>query len=252
MRNIKPLFYLYQVYKYLVFFPFLGIATAVCGSLAVITAIFIGGKTSSLFGVLWAKLNAYMTPMFVSVSGRENIDKNQSYVIVSNHQSQYDIFLVYGWLPIDFRWVMKIELRKVPVLGYACYKIGHVFINRKNKTAAITSLEEAKRRISGGTSIFFFPEGTRSDDGKLIEFKKGAFRMAVDMNLPILPITIVGTRKILPNKTIALFPGSAKLIINKPIDIAGYNENNLEELVALSKRSIGETLDKYPGESTVS
>jgi 1-acyl-sn-glycerol-3-phosphate acyltransferase len=248
MRNIKPLFYLYQVYKYLVFFPFLGIATFVCGSLAVISAIIIGHKTSSLFGVLWAKLNAYITPMFVSVSGSENIDKNQSYVIVSNHQSQYDIFLVYGWMPVDFRWVMKIELRKVPVLGYACYKIGHVFINRKNKQAAIASLEDAKKRISGGTSILFFPEGTRSNDGKLIEFKKGAFRMALDMNLPILPITIVGTRKILPNKTIALFPGSAKLIINKPIEITGYSEENLDDLVRKTKKSIQATLDKYPGE----
>jgi 1-acyl-sn-glycerol-3-phosphate acyltransferase len=248
MRNIKPLFYLYQVYKYLVFFPFLGIATLVCGSLAVISAIIIGHKTSSLFGVLWAKLNAYITPMFVSVSGSENIDKNQSYVIVSNHQSQYDIFLVYGWMPVDFRWVMKIELRKVPVLGYACYKIGHVFINRKNKQAAIASLEDAKKRISGGTSILFFPEGTRSNDGKLIEFKKGAFRMALDMNLPILPITIVGTRKILPNKTIALFPGSAKLIINKPIEITGYSEENLDDLVRKTKKSIQATLDKYPGE----
>ncbi len=248
MRNIKPLFYLYQVYKYLIFFPFLGIATLFCGSFAVLTAIFIGHKTSSLFGVLWAKLNAYITPMFVSVHGKENIDRNQSYVIVSNHQSQYDIFLVYGWLPVDFRWVMKIELRKVPVLGYACYKIGHVFINRKNKQAALTSLEEAKKRISGGTSIFFFPEGTRSNDGKLMEFKKGAFRMAIDMNLPILPITIVGTRKILPNKTIALFPGSAKLIINKPVEITGYSEENLDELIGIAKKSIQETLDKYPGE----
>jgi 1-acyl-sn-glycerol-3-phosphate acyltransferase len=248
MRNIKPLFYLYQVYKYLIFFPFLGIATFICGSLAAITAIFIGHRTSSLFGVLWAKLNAYLTPMFVSVYGSENIDKKQSYIVVSNHQSQYDIFLVYGWLPVDFRWVMKIELRKVPVLGYACYKIGHVFINRKNKQAAIASLEDAKKRISGGTSIFFFPEGTRSDDGKLMKFKKGAFRMALDMDLPILPVTIVGTRNILPNKTLALFPGSAKLIINKPVDITGYSETNLDELIELTKRSIKKSLDEYSGE----
>ncbi len=144
---------------------------------------------------------AWVTPMRVSVEGRENLDPKQSYVLVSNHQSQYDIFLLYGWLGVDFKWVMKKELRKVLGIGVACDRLGHIFIDRSNHAAALATLETAKERIVDGTSVIFFPEGTRSRDGQLKKFKKGAFRMAVDLGLPILPLTVTGTRDVLPAGT---------------------------------------------------
>ncbi|HOO70343.1 MAG TPA: lysophospholipid acyltransferase family protein [Spirochaetota bacterium] len=194
---------------------------------------------------MWARLNSLVTPMSVEVIGEENVKNDQSYIIVANHQSQYDIFVVYGWFPGDFRWVMKKELRKAPVIGYFCEKAGHVYIDRSNTEAALQSINEAKSRISGGTSILFFPEGTRSPEAKLLPFKKGAFKFALDMGLPVLPVTIIGTKYILPNNTLALFPGKATMIIHKPIDIREYDEEHIGDLMERTRRVIQKTVDDY-------
>jgi len=121
----KLLHILYQPYKWLVFFPFLIATTLAFGFFAVfLLSISVSPKTvSNLCGARWSRINSIMTPMCVSVTGRHNIDPACSYVIVSNHQSHYDVFVLYGWLGVDFKWVMKQELRKVPALGVACEKI---------------------------------------------------------------------------------------------------------------------------------
>ena len=249
MRNIKILFYAYQLYKYVVFYPLLALSTVFLGTLASLMAIVFGAKIATWNGVIWARFNSLITPMFVKVIGREKINKKQSYVVVANHQSQYDIFVIYGWLPLDFRWVMKMELRKVPILGYYCYKAGHIYIDRSDSKAAIDSINAAKSKMKNGTSVVFFPEGTRSVTGQLLEFKKGAFKFALDLGLPVLPITIIGTKEILPANSIGLFPGNAKLVIHKPIDIAGYTEKNIQELMDRAKESIQQGLDEHSGRS---
>lgn len=245
MRNNKPLLYLYQVYKYLIYYPAVGISTFICGTVAVILVIFTSPKVGTFMGIVWAKFNSFMTPMFVKVIGKENMNEKQSYIIASNHQSQFDIFVIYGWLPVDFKWVMKVQLRRVPFLGYACYKLGHVFIDRSNRESAVASINAAKKTIKEGTSIVFFPEGTRSMDGNLIEFKKGAFKFAIDIGLPILPVTITGTRDVLPPKSTALFPGRVKMIFHEPIDVTDYNDENTMELLERTKAAINKGLDEY-------
>jgi 1-acyl-sn-glycerol-3-phosphate acyltransferase len=167
----------------------------------------------------------------LKVEGKENIIKKQSYVIVSNHQSQFDIFVLYGWLGVDFKWVIKMELRKVPFIGIACERIGHIFIDRSDRAKALAAINAAKKNIVNGTSVIFFPEGTRSIDGSLGPFKKGAFRIAIDLGLPILPITITGTKNILPSNSMDLFPGRARMKIHKSIGIAGFNDTNMQELM---------------------
>ncbi len=206
MRDNKILFNLYQIYKYIVFFPLLAISICVLIVFIFIFFYIASERFVQIAGVAWTRFNSFITPMSVAVIGKHNLRKNQSYVIVANHQSLYDIFALYGWLPVDFRWVMKIELRRVPVLGYYCYKAGHIYIDRSNHQKAVDSINAAKKKIKNGTCIVFFPEGTRSMTGELIEFKKGAFKFALDINLPILPVTIVGTREILPASTLGLFP----------------------------------------------
>jgi len=228
----KILRILYQPYKWLIFAPYLAVSTLFFGSLTVVLAVVTNPRiTSFVCGTIWARLNGYLTPICVKVTGRDHIDPAQSYVIVANHQSQYDIFVLYGWLGIDFKWVMKQELRKVPGIGIGCEKVGHIFIDRSNHEKALASLRAAKEKIVNGTSVIFFPEGTRSRNGSLKTFKKGAFKMAVDLRLPVLPITIIGTRDILPSDSIDLFPGRVRMIIHSPIDIAGYTDDNLDELV---------------------
>ena len=221
----------YQPYKYLVVAPALVLATAFSATLAVVLSLVTSARTASrLTAVPWARVMAWVTPMRVKVEGRENIDPRQSYVLVSNHQSQYDIFVLYGWLGVDFKWVIKQELRNVPGIGVACERLGHIFIDRSNHAAAIATLEAARTKIVDGTSVIFFPEGTRSTDGQLLRFKRGAFRMAVDLGLPILPLTVTGTRDVLPANTSDLMPGSARLIIHEPISIEGVTVKDCQKL----------------------
>jgi 1-acyl-sn-glycerol-3-phosphate acyltransferase len=239
----KLLIILYQPYKWLFFAPFLLLNTLFFGIAAVLVSSLINQRVGSYFGgVIWSRLNGYFTPMFVNVEGRQNINKNSSYVIISNHQSVYDIFLIYGWLGIDIKWVMKKELGKLPGVGFGSRKVGHIFLDRSNSRVALESLNEAKRKLVNGTSVMIFPEGTRSDTGKLGNFKRGAFKLALDLELPILPITLIGTNDILPNGTVKLRPGKVKMIIHKPIDIHQYNEENMQDLIACAKEVIGQAL----------
>ncbi len=241
----RILYLLYQPYKWLVFYPYLVLSTLFFAFWAILLALFTNAKTASFIGgVIWARMNTYLTPVFVKVVGRENIDKKQSYIIVSNHQSSYDIFVLYGWLGIDIKWIMKRELKKIPALGIAAGKVGHIYIDRSKREAALTLLDAAKSKAVDGTSLVFFPEGTRSKDGKVGSFQKGAFKMAIDLGLPILPITIMGTKDILPSGTMDLFPGRVKMIIHKPVDVAGYSYTNIRQLMGRVREIIGSGLDK--------
>jgi len=168
--------------------------------------------------------------MLVRVTGREHLDPSQSYVVISNHQSHFDILVLYGWLGIDFRWVMKQELRSILGLGAACEKLGHIFIDRSDHQAAVESINAAREQITEGTSVLFFPEGTRSDDGFLRRFKKGGFRFAIDTGLPILPVTVSGTCEVLPARRYDLRPGRAMLVFHKPVSTDGLTTADLRAL----------------------
>lgn len=243
----KTLYLLYQPYKWLVVVPVFGISTLFFGCLAAVLATLLSPRIGSVVsGTAWSRLNAFLTPMLVTVVGRERMDPQQSYVIVANHQSGYDIYVLYGWLGVDFKWVLKQELRKAPGLGIGCEKLGHIYVDRSDTDAAIRSIEIAKERIAGGTSVVFFAEGTRSEDGQLLPFKKGAFRMAIDLGLPILPVTIAGTREIQPPNTMDVFPGRARLIIHQPIAIAGYDRSNMRQLIDRTRSAIASGLDTQP------
>jgi len=243
--NNKILYFLYQPYKWLFFLPFAFINTLVFGVIAVVVSSLVNQRVGSYFGgVVWSRLNGFLTPMIVKVSGRENIDLRKSYVIISNHQSIYDIFLVYGWLGIDIKWVMKKELAKIPGVGFGSKKVGHIFLDRSNSRVALESLNNAKRKLVNGTSVVIFPEGTRSTTGIPGNFKKGAFKLALDLGLPILPITIIGTRHILPSGTLDLRPGKVMMIIHKPIDITRFTEERMKELMDEARGIIEEPLKR--------
>jgi 1-acyl-sn-glycerol-3-phosphate acyltransferase len=231
--------WLYQPYKWVVVGPVIVLSTMVFALVAVVMSLALKPRrVSRLSAVPWARTIALVTPMSVEVEGRSNIQPGQSYVLIGNHQSLYDIVLVYGWLGLDFRWVMKQELRKVPGLGVASERLGHIFVDRSSRRAALRTLETARRRIADGASVLFFPEGTRSSDGHMGPFKRGAFRMALDLGVPILPMTIVGTREILPTGSRDLRPGRARLIIHPPIETADWAPERLGELMELARESI--------------
>ena len=230
----------YQLWKWLVFGP-VAVALTLVGSAAILVlSPFVNPSTlSRVIAGNWARIVAWITPMPVRVEGRENIDPTTSYVIVSNHQSQFDILVLYGWLGVDFRWVMKQELRSVVGLGAACAAMGHIYIDRSDHQAAIDSINAAREKITNGTSVIFFPEGTRSDDGRLRHFKKGAFRFAIDTGLPLLPVTVDGTCEVLPARRHDLRPGRVRLVIHEPISTAGLETKDLPQLTEQVRRAIG-------------
>ncbi|MFC2136691.1 lysophospholipid acyltransferase family protein [Bacteroidota bacterium] len=235
----KILYLIYQPYKWLFFFPFIILNTIIFALLAVIFSLLINQKTGSYIGgALWSKINTIFTPMLISVKGKQHINKDTSYIIIANHQSFWDIFAIYGWLGLDIKWVMKKELRKIPGIGFGSEKVGHIFIDRSNRKKAIESINEAKTKLVNGTSVVIFPEGTRSRTGEMGKFKKGAFKLAIDLDLPILPITIIGTQNIFPSGTLNLMPGKVKMNIHSPIDTTAYSDNNILELMSVAKVKI--------------
>ncbi len=234
---IKPLaHYCYQLHKFLFFTPFLVLITHAIGFSIVICMQLGAHHWGRILPVFWARCTAKAALCRVEVEGSKQLNPQQSYVIVANHQSHFDILALYGWLGVDIRWVMKQELRKVPALGIACEKLGHIFIDRSNSDRAKQSIAAAKHTLRNGTSIIFFPEGTRSETSQILPFKKGAFRLAKELNLPILPITINGSGRILPSKTLNLMPGTVQILIHPAI--TATNDLSEEELMQQAHRTI--------------
>ena len=225
----KLLHWLYQPYKYLILLPLVGVDTILFSFLTWVLS-FISPRAASWAGSTWAKVIQWLTPMPVKVVGKENIVKGQSYVIVANHQSAYDIILVYGSMPVDFRWIMKSELRKVPFLGFACEKCGHIFIDRSSKRQAYRSLQKAKEILAGGASVVIFPEGHRSGSPTMNQFKHGAFKMAFDLGLPMLPVSIKDTCRVMQSGLASLTPGRATLTIHPAIAVNEFVDRR-EELI---------------------
>jgi 1-acyl-sn-glycerol-3-phosphate acyltransferase len=221
---------LYLPWTWLVFIPYLAVSTIVFGTLAFLTSL-ISKNLSFHCGTAWAWLLCRMNFTWVSVKGRQHVKKGQSYIIMSNHQSHFDILAFYGHWGWQFRWVMKQELRKVPGLGYGCASVGHIFIDRSDREKAIASLKAAKPLLEGGISVMFFPEGTRSRDGRMLPFKKGGFMMALDLDLPILPVTIRGSRHVLVGKKLQLLPGLIRIQIHEPIEVSPYGHEKRDQLM---------------------
>lgn len=229
-QNYSLWYWLYQPYKWLVFLPLMIVASIVFAILSALLALIISPRVGNFTGHCWARVACWLTPVLAFVEGKENIEKRKSYIIVANHQTGWDIFLLYGYLPIDFRWLMKKELRKVPFIGYASEKVGHIFIDRSSPRAAIKSLEEAKGKLVNGNSVVIFPEGTRSRGKEMRPFKKGAFKLAFELDLDILPVTIVNSYKIKRKGFFNIVPARAGLVIHPAIKTSSY-QNNLEDIM---------------------
>ncbi|MGY6588248.1 MAG: lysophospholipid acyltransferase family protein [Wenzhouxiangella sp.] len=222
---------LYPLWQWLVFVPIACLATVIGAILAVPLAVLISPRLANLYvAVNWARVLTRCAPVRVDIDGMENIVPGQSYVVVANHQSQFDIPVIYGHCGLDLRWVMKAELRKIPFVAAGCRAIGHIFVNRADPDQARAAINQAVSRLPRGTGILFFPEGTRSRSGQLLPFKKGAFRVAIDQKMPVLPISVIGTREVMPADSIRIRPGTVRLTIHPPIATDSLSVNQLSEL----------------------
>lgn len=215
---------LYILYTWLFFVPVFVVLT-VLTALTVILGCLAGGEKIFAYypGMIWSRLTCYLSLCRVRVTGREHIAKNQSYVFVANHQGAFDIFLIYGFLGVPIKWVMKAGIAKIPFVGAACRAAGFIFVDNSTPKAAARSVKEAEKCLKNGASVVVFPEGSRTYTGRMIRFKKGAYQMAVDQHLPILPITLNGPFDVLPIGSLNLRRHRMEMIIHAPVPTEGID-----------------------------
>ena len=207
---------LYLVYYCLVAAPLFVVATILLSTITVVGCALGGQRIFGYWpGVYWSRIALVLSLCPTRVVGREYIPKDHTpCVVMANHQGAFDIFMMYGLLPIPFRWVMKASLRKVPFMGKACQMAGFIFVDDKKKGSIQDTMDSARKVLSEGTSIFIFPEGSRTLTGEITRFKKGAFVIASELDVPILPVTIDGAFAILPRGHILPHPRKIILTIH--------------------------------------
>ncbi len=219
------------------------IITAFFATSVVIYAL-LGAAENSLHKVArtWARVLLAVSNVRVRVIGKENLSEKKPYIFMSNHQSDFDIFIVLAHLPGQFRWIAKKELFRIPVFGRAMKNAGYIEIDRQHHQRALQSLAEAARKIREGKSLMSFPEGTRSKNGAVKPFKKGMFHLALEAGVPIVPITIIGAAEIMPKRSLRINPGEITMIIAAPIAVSDYTDATRPELMARVRGIIIENL----------
>jgi 1-acyl-sn-glycerol-3-phosphate acyltransferases len=237
---MKIIFFLYE---WLIFAPIFLFFTILCAIITILGTKFGDSDFWAYYPAhYWSKLTCVLALSKVEVVGRENISKNNSYVFVANHQGAFDIFLIYGYLNHDFKWIMKKSLRNIPIVGKACEDANHIFIDDSGAKGVKSSMQKAFKTLESGMSIVIFPEGSRTLDGKIHRFKKGAYQIADELEMPIVPLVIEGSYNVLKRGTLKLRPHKLKLTILPPIPYISTSEDELKRRLDLSFNMISEVL----------
>lgn len=223
--------YLYYLYQLCIALP-LGLLITIGCCLLVIIGCSLGyGHFWGYWPArIWARIVLWLLLIPVKVEGRPHLEQGQSYVFVANHQGAFDIFLVYGYLNRNFKWMMKQQLRKVPFLGYACAKSHQIFVDKRGPSKIRKTYDDAREILKEGYSVTVFPEGARSFTGHMAHFRKGAFALADELQLPVVPLTINGSFDILPRMKGFNFVNwhPMTLTIHQPIYPVGQGPENVD------------------------
>jgi 1-acyl-sn-glycerol-3-phosphate acyltransferase len=190
-----------------------------------------GRRVHAYCAVPWSKSILWVCGIKIRVLGLENLEPETPRIYMVNHQSYFDIFTLLANLPVQFKFVLKQELMRVPFLGPAMRRARYVGIDRDDPRKAIKSMNQAADRFREGSSILIFPEGTRSPDGQLQPFKPGGFHLALKTRGDIVPVSIVGTHRIVPKGSLRIEKGKATMIIGKPILIKEYSKKTMDQLM---------------------
>lgn len=200
----------------------LSLMATVTGTFRRTHAVFYG------IGRVWGRLALLLGGVRVVVSGLEHVDRGRSYVIVANHTSFYDVFALLAVLGLDISFVLKRELTRIPIWGWGLWRTPLVIVDRTSLHDALRGMRAAAERLrAGGCSLLFFPEGTRSLDGTLQPWKRGAFTLAVRAQVPVLPVTINGSHRVLPRGRWRIQPGRIDVVVSPPVDGAGLGDEAL-------------------------
>lgn len=242
---------IYGIYQWLIAAPLFVVATFIAAAVTVVGCTL---GSSRFWGYwpphYWSRFCCILAGVRVKVKGRENIDKNTSYVFTANHQGAFDIWSIYGYLNHNFKWLMKKELENIFMVGWACKCAGSVFVDDSSVSSIRHTIEESEKQLRDGMSLVIFPEGSRTWDGKMIPFKRGAFMLAGEFKLPVVPITIDGSFKAMPRYTYMIHPTTITLTIHKPI-LPGERGFNTKALMAQCREAIESALpEKDKGMST--
>ncbi len=239
--------FFYCIYQICVFLPILIVSTIITALFTMIGCTLGNHAVWAYYpGLIWSRLVIAVAFLPVKVEGRENIEKGQSYVFCSNHQGAFDIWLIYGYLGAKFKWMMKESLRKIPFVGKACESAGFIFVDRSDPRKIVKSIDQARHTLKDGMSMLVFPEGHRSLNGKMAQYKRGAFLLADKLQLPVVPITINGSFEVLTAKRAVDFLHwqPLKLIIHKPIMPIGQGAENLKAMEEQSRAVTYSALDE--------
>jgi 1-acyl-sn-glycerol-3-phosphate acyltransferase len=235
MKDLMPIRIIWSIWAV----PWVLFITAIVSLLVTVGGLLgISDKKLQPLAAFWGKILLWGTGCAVKVSGQENLSPGQPYVFVCNHSSALDIPVLFKILPSNFRWIAKKELFAIPLFGWALRAAGYVPMDRSNRRASMQSLADASARIKAGASVVIFPEGTRSRDGKLGEFKSGGFLLALSARQPVVPTLIRGANRILPPGLIFLRPGRIEVRIGRPIALDNLDLKQRDELARLVRNEI--------------
>lgn len=237
MKYVKDLFFF--LYQWLIFMPIFVTLTLITVFLVIVFSPIFGNKYWGYYPPKWwSKLTCWVALCNVKSKGHGKLNPKQSYVFIANHQGAFDIFLVYGFLGQNIKWVQKQSLRNIPFVGLASERAGHVFVDNSSAAARANTIKKAKQQIRNGVSMMLFPEGSRTKTGKLDRFKRGAYQIAVDMKLPIVPLTLNGPYDVLSIDSKLIRPGKLELIIHDPIPTENLTYDDIPSLIEDTKKII--------------
>lgn len=220
------------IWTYIFVVPLFALSTILCGAFSIAASLFDKrGRIMIGAARAWARSLVSIAGVRVTVEGLEKIDPNGAYVFASNHLSYMDTPVVLSRIPVQFRFMAKEGLFKIPFLGTHLAQAGHIPVPRENPRAAVKTLTLAGEMIRNhGTSVLVFPEGGRSEDGVLQEFKEGAAYIAIKAGVPIVPLALIGTREVLAMHTAVFHRGPVTLRIGDPIPVEGRTKHDRESL----------------------
>jgi len=233
---------LFHFLRALFVIPFALFMTLLISLITLLKTLVLNKGANSVQGLAawWARSICWASGVKVAVDVAEQLEPGKPYIFAANHQSQFDIFVLQGFLGINFRWLAKKELFRVPIWGPAMRRAGYIPIDRSHGRQAIKSLGEAAQKIAAGTSVIIFPEGTRSKDGKLHDFKAGAMVLAIKSGVPIVPVAIRGTYEILPKGKLLVTPGKVQIRLGMPIETKNYSSRDKHALARVSQEAVAE------------
>jgi 1-acyl-sn-glycerol-3-phosphate acyltransferase len=200
--------------------PAIAVYTAVLGTLSLGSSLFEKrGYFAHWCARTWSRLILSTTGVRVHVEGLDKLEPGRTYVFVANHQSIYDIPILFWSLPYQLRIIAKQSLGSFPFLGWHLRRTGHMLVDRRRPARAV--FVWASRLTSNGLSLIVFPEGTRSGDGRVAPFKGGSFYLALGAGLPVVPLSVVGSRHVMLKGRLATYPGVVRLVVHEPLDTRG-------------------------------